>query len=347
MTETPRITYLIEYRNGLWTQIRSKEDSVWRFISFYAAAIVLIAGFLKPEDPSKQILTPISMLFIILTVIIVSFWGILITLDANFWMQRNLVIVGNIERELLADKDFGVVLPKNYVYPGYYKYSRSYYIQLIFFSLTMCIAIFAYISFAVGNHGSKSEFIFAMSQIIPLTFCILLLYTIHRNRNWIEEYGKFCIDAPGKDIDKRIPFLQGINRAKAFWTSGFEYLLSFFSVFGSFCFIFAAMLVQSKYDYFSYVGYGMIFGCGLIITFIFLFRLSEQKNIKKIITDIDNETTDKTTDETLPNNRQYKKIESWQRIIYYFQIAIIFISIVVSSEAITEVVLLKLPSFFK
>jgi hypothetical protein len=42
--------YLLDYRNGLWTAIRHKESGIWQFVSFFAGAIVVLAGILQSSN---------------------------------------------------------------------------------------------------------------------------------------------------------------------------------------------------------------------------------------------------------------------------------------------------------
>jgi hypothetical protein len=285
-----RLNYLIEYRNGLWTQIRSKEDSVWRFISFFAAAIVLVGGLMKSDNPSSQTITPHTIFLMTCTILIVSYWGLLITLDANFWMRRNLAIIGNIEREILFKSDFGSLLPISYSEPREFEYTKSYFIQMIFFFITILLCLIAYITTAVFTASSSTNSLLAISQLVSFTFCSLMLYTIHRNRHWISEFGNFRRDAPGVPVENRKPYSLILNEITSYWNSSFEDIIFIITMIGTFGVFFSTMLLQSDIIKYIFLGYFFVYGCisgiviGLIIRF---FHRNKLKKNELSLTSID------------------------------------------------------------
>jgi hypothetical protein len=197
-----RSEYLIQWRSGLWTQIRQKEDAIWRYISFYAAAIILAAGFVQPSDPSKAVITPIGIILTILILYIVTTWGILIVLDANYWNQRNLIFIGNIEREILPQSDMGVLLPKSYAYLDRFVYSRSYVIHLHVLFTTLTISLFAFRFFLGNSILPTSPNIPHLSLILVIIFVAFLLYIFRRDEEFVRDFANARKNAPGKGVDK-------------------------------------------------------------------------------------------------------------------------------------------------
>ncbi|MDY6867294.1 MAG: hypothetical protein SVT56_05230 [Chloroflexota bacterium] len=138
--------YLIEFRNGLWTQIRKKEDSVWQFVAFYMGAVIIAAGLIQEVQNIS-----IDFIIAIFTgLFIFTSWGILIVLDSNSWLQRNLILISNIESEILTEEDFNKLIPKYYANKNDFNYGNLFQIQLIFFSLINFLIIIT-VSFIIVN----------------------------------------------------------------------------------------------------------------------------------------------------------------------------------------------------
>lgn len=332
-----RKEYLIQYRNGLWTQIRAKEDTVWRFISFYAGAIILIVGFLKNDNPTNFSLAPISLLIMVLAIIIVSFWGILIVLDSNYWMQRNLIFIGNIEKDLLTQDDFGLILPKTFVQPSNFRYVNSYFIQILFFSLTLIIANLSFISFVLRNIATESLGLLAISQFISITYCLLLSYSIYRNRKWVIEYGKVREDAPGKAIVDQKSFDCETSSLGTYWNSKVEDIFYIFSVFGPFSFTFCTLILQSTYNFFPAVGLALIIFCVLILVGGLIIRYLSNKNCKKVLHSINETPTD------IQNEKNLRNLTKFRSIINKTQIGILITCLIINTGVITAIIVEKLP----
>jgi len=336
-----RKEYLIQYRNGLWTQIRAKEDSVWRFISFYAGAIILIVGFLKNENPSNISLAPISLLIMVMAIIIVSFWGILIVLDSNYWMQRNLIFIGNIEKDLLTQEDFGLILPKTFVQPSNFRYVNSYFIQIIFFSLTILIANLSFISISIKNIDTEFIGFLAISQFISITYCVLLTYTIYRNRNWVNEYGKVRQDAPGKAISDQERFDREANSLGTYWNSKVEDIFYIFSVLGPFSFIFCTIILQSKFNFFPFVGITLMIICFLLIVGGVVIRYLSNNQCKKVLHFVNDTTV------ANQNEMNIQKLRNSRSILNKIQTVTLFTCMLINIGVITAILVEKLPNILR
>jgi hypothetical protein len=204
-----RNEYIINYRNGLSTQIRAKEDSVWRFIAYFAGAWLLLVNFGLDVEGLQGFLTieEIVKILIISTIIIIaSFWGFLITLDSNYWFQRNLIIIRNIEKSLLNKRDYGLIIPKFYGVPiQKYEYTTFTKIQnqIFTFSLTITLVV---ILFFGQNHTDSVELL-ALLQLSGCLFSILLHLVMVNNIGYVDRLYGDQISAPGKTFpeDKGIP----------------------------------------------------------------------------------------------------------------------------------------------
>jgi len=186
VTSSGQQDYLINYRNGLWTSIRQKENGIWQFISFYAAAIVLIVGFVQNESFFSNLdITRTAILSIAITA--VSFWGITIILDANFWSSRNLWIISNIERKFLGRKGIGRILPAYYTTPNFH-YTRLYSVHIYFLLLFVALTLLGNLALL---HDPKIIIGFQEKTTISLMSIILLgfmLYSLGRDEQWVKQY---------------------------------------------------------------------------------------------------------------------------------------------------------------
>lgn len=196
-----REDYLIQYRNGLWTQIRHKEELIWKFISFYAAALVFSAGFIKFSEQESGLIIDNAAIFIIsVTMLITTIWGILIILDSNYWMQRNLIFIGNIEKELLDKDDFGKIIPSFYSDKKSFSYSNSYTLHLHFLFLLLLASSgligVSYIMSSVPISYISSLFL----SVYFLLFSFGLLYILYKDNKWINGFYFARVNAPGLEI---------------------------------------------------------------------------------------------------------------------------------------------------
>lgn len=339
-----RKEYLIQYRNGLWTQIRAKEDTVWRFISFFAASLVLVVGFIMPGNDLDAINKQLSMLTFILATTIVSFWGVLVTLDANYWMQRNLALIGNIERELLNKDDFGVLLPPSYIQPRHYKYSRSYFIQLIFFFLVISISLISFLTFAVNNLGNTSLYVFIVSQYVPLIYSLLLIYTIWRNKEWINDFGRLREHAPGKKVDDITSTLPILNVIETYWNSGFELFLYSFTLLGSIICFASSLLLDPNWTSPPQMGLHLFIGTLIICCFTCVLCLILRNKAVKYIKRV-SEKKD-ISNQDIANDCEFKFCKSVISLIFAFEVVINLLCVIMSVYNILNIVILHIPPTF-
>ena len=194
-TSETRNQYLINYRNGLWTQIRSKEESVWRFISYYSAALLLALNFGLGSTDFTNTSARIKLITILIVFVLVSFWGLFITLDSNYWFQRNLIIIRNIERIILNKRDFGWIIPKSFAeHFQKYNYTTFTRIQNVFFSVLIIFTVFVIIFF---SHNQTDPTLQILAHLSCIIFSTLLLLVINKNMEYVVRL--FCDQesAPG------------------------------------------------------------------------------------------------------------------------------------------------------
>ena len=190
-----RSQYLINYRNGLWTQIRAKEESVWRFISYYSAALLLALNFGLSATDFSNSAARAKLIITLIILLLVSFWGLFITLDSNFWFQRNLIIIRNIEKIMLYKRDFGLIIPRSFGDPFHkYNYTTFTRIQNAFFSFFIALTVLAIIFFSQNQTDPTLQILVHLSGIL---FPAFLISVINKNMDYVNRLYRVQEAAPG------------------------------------------------------------------------------------------------------------------------------------------------------
>jgi hypothetical protein len=83
--------FLLHLYDQLWENMRAKENRLWSFLSLYGAAVGLVFAGGQASGLAG------AELFALIIVMGLTVWAILIMLNANFWIRRNLLMVGGIE----------------------------------------------------------------------------------------------------------------------------------------------------------------------------------------------------------------------------------------------------------
>jgi cell division protein ZapA (FtsZ GTPase activity inhibitor) len=104
--------FLLHLYDALWENMRSKENRLWTFLSIYGAAVgLLFAGGQASEVPGAE-------LFALTIIMALSVWAVLIVLNANWWYNRNQLIVTRIEKRF-PEAVKGVVPKPYYLNPNF------------------------------------------------------------------------------------------------------------------------------------------------------------------------------------------------------------------------------------
>ena len=184
--EKSRREYLINFRNGLWEAIRHKENGIWQFVSLFAAAILVVTGLVQ-DGRALADLGLVNLSLLNLIILLISFWGAIIILEANFWQSRNLWLISNIEWEFLGKSGIGTIIPASYSTPNF-RYSELYSVHLQI--------ILAIITFLLLGEGA---FIFSQDEILlsgeklviaflVVTLSAILVYLPFRDKQWVKDY---------------------------------------------------------------------------------------------------------------------------------------------------------------
>jgi hypothetical protein len=108
--------FLLHLYDKLWENMISKEERLWSYLAIYGAGIGLTFGAGK--------LTGLE-LYALIFALILTFWAILILINANWWYYRNLLMVTRVEGEFEAAL-IGVV-PKFYRESPRFQFDRLHY----------------------------------------------------------------------------------------------------------------------------------------------------------------------------------------------------------------------------
>lgn len=117
MTMTPDTEdFLLHLYDKLWENMGSKEGRLWSYLGIYGAAVAIALGV--GEYAGAQLYG--SLVAMALTV-----WAVLIVVNANWWLQRNRLIVIQIEKKFGGEGGLSGVIPKSYQ-DGYFGFDRLY-----------------------------------------------------------------------------------------------------------------------------------------------------------------------------------------------------------------------------
>ena len=314
-------SYLIDYREGLWLSIRQKENGVWQFIAFFAGAIVLLTSLF---DIGNQSFTFLSVALISIIVLLVSSWGILIILDANYWQNRNLWIISNIEVKILKERnELGKLIPKNYATPNFrYTNSYTFHIYLLFIiSNFIMLGNLIFINNLGNNIGIQDLLV---SAILIIISCGLMLFINEKDVSWVNVYYQDRSKMPGDRTDfVDYPVFYGyknfINSPLLLWS----YVLTMVDL----CF---GLTIITRYYNFVIPQYVNSIVIGLIIIG-FIILLIIKKMLKRTIKILDKETDKKIAEKEFLGLNEARHLSRSFSIITWTIRAINYISVFLST----------------
>lgn len=193
---TKREEFLIKMYEQMFNDIDRHHKIVWQVIG------VLIGSFAFIALAEKEII-PIDLA--VTMVILVSLWVLAHVYDSNYWYNRNLVIISNIERQFLNKSDlkeiqyyFGEHRSKNAV-------QTSLKIQLYLVWAIIILFLFYHFISRVYNglflkwNESTIDWIRFTPYISVILFYFILVNWIKNKRE--KNYIEFLENSPGKNID--------------------------------------------------------------------------------------------------------------------------------------------------
>jgi len=174
-----RNKFLLHLYDQLWNSITRVEQGLWQFIGIYA---VIFVTHLTLGEKDPFLATVLATL--------AGFWGINIAINAGKWFGRNRMMIINVEKQFLAEKDFGKIISKRF----HERKSPIYFNTLILthivvFSIYTLVSPFIY----WGNIET------AYRNIIVVFFVLGVVATLWHWRIAWKEIQKFIKETEGVD----------------------------------------------------------------------------------------------------------------------------------------------------
>lgn len=278
--EKLRVEYLIEWRRSLWQSIRQKEDGIWKFVSFFSGALLLLAGFASTVNP-KEVDLPFAVLSMMLIVIPLAYWGCIIVLDANYWLTRNLIFISNIEKVILKPDDIGKLIPEYYANPDF-QYSRPYsvHIQVLFGLIALILFVGGMNFFSADSFDDVAYFL--LGYLLLIVFSLSHYTLVTRERRWVRDYYQVRKDAPGYGSSPKIKTYAAEEKITKSPIFGWEWFIALFAtgLFTAICYLNQDIINIRNGVYWKIVSLGVLIGLlGFGTTWV-LNMLQKRKRLK-------------------------------------------------------------------
>lgn len=193
--ETPRQRLLIHMYDQMFNDINTHIMVVWQSVAVLVGAFALLALI------EKQVIT--LDLGATLLVLICA-WLLANLLDASYWYNRNLAIIGNIEKEFLMESDLKDVIYYFAAHRPDNKMITHLRIQwTLGISLSLVILLFHFFSRIVPGFSapwtSFDPWRAGPYAISVAAFFWLRSLAKHRNRSYLE----FIKNSPGRPLNSQ------------------------------------------------------------------------------------------------------------------------------------------------
>lgn len=193
---TSREEFLLKLYDQLFNDIDRHLKIVWQIVG------VLIGSFAIIAIAEKGL---ISIDIAVSIVILIALWVMAHVYDSNYWYNRNLVIISNIERQFLKVGDltdihyyFGKHRDKNAIQTSLkIQLYLSWGITLIFISYHFFYRIFP--GFKLKFSNSSIDWIRILPYVVLFLFYFILVRWIKIKRE--KNYTEFVTNSPGITID--------------------------------------------------------------------------------------------------------------------------------------------------
>ncbi len=184
-----RKEFLTKVYEQMFNDIDRHHKIVWEIIG------VLISAFAVLALIEKQII-PIDMATGI--IILLACWVLAHVHDSNYWYNRNLAIITNIERQFLKQKD----LKEIHYYFGKHRDKNSIQTSLKIQQYFCWAIIIIFMTYHFCRSIVPKIELELLGKIIPYAILLVGMYFVNRIKNKrIEDYEEFLQNSPGKEID--------------------------------------------------------------------------------------------------------------------------------------------------
>lgn len=191
-----RKEFLIEMYTQLANSIDRHIKVIWQIAGVFLSTF-LVYTFVDTKVLTLDIATSI--------LILVSGLSIAIIIESNYWCNRNLVIIANIERQFLHESD----LKDIHHYFGKHRENNAYHammtIQIYFNSLLLMIITVYHFFIQVWPNRELSINHFDPLRCVPYLTLLISFYLLFRfNKKRIKNYNEFKTTSPGIEIDSLV-----------------------------------------------------------------------------------------------------------------------------------------------
>jgi hypothetical protein len=255
---------------------------------------------------SKLDITRMVILSVAIT--LVSIWGVIIILDANFWASRNLWIISNIEWKFLGKKGIGKILPAYYADPDFH-YTRLYSLHIYFLLLLVAFSLAGVLVFLINpmiTLSFQEELAVSSMGVLVLG---LLSYSYNRDKAWVKDYYHDRALAIG-DRSNFVNYARFYQLKNAWesplqiWTLGLSLLL-FIVMLSSLAIVFGAPFEKSTYG---------LLALGSL-TAIILVLMLQKLVTSNYLNECKSHIQQNVTEEDLEKMSSYKKLKSSVNIL--------------------------------
>lgn len=172
--------FLLHLYDQLWENMRAKENRLWSFLSLYGAAVGLVfAGGQASGLPGAE-------LFALVIVMGLTTWAVLIMLNANYWIRRNVLMVGGIERQYPGIAKG--IYPREFPEAKRGSFDKLYRGSIIVLSILLLL----FFARAIWPYRSPTSFdtfhIFLSVILLYVLFTSFALYCLEQHEDYITLY---------------------------------------------------------------------------------------------------------------------------------------------------------------
>ncbi len=190
--EKDRKDFLIQMYQQLCSEIDRHIKIIWQIVGVLLSAFAIFA--LVEKD-----VIPLDIASVIL--VLVCGLSIAIVIESNFWYNRNLVIIANIERQFLKESD---AIDIHFYFTKHRKnnaYIDMMIIQIIFVVILVCVVLIYHFSVEVLPFMKLEASNFVPIKATPyLVFLISLVLLLSFHKKRIKNYNSFKDNSPGIEI---------------------------------------------------------------------------------------------------------------------------------------------------
>ena len=187
-----RKDFLIAMYNQLCSEIDRHIKVIWQIVG------VLLSTFAVFALVEKDII-PLDLATAIIN--LVGALGLAIVIESNYWYNRNLVIIANIERQFLLESDITEI---HYYFQKHRKnnaYLDMMLIQIVFIILLLTsINLYHFFSQVQPFVGLENSVFSPIKSIPYFVLLVSMVFLLRFHFKRISNYNDFKKASPGKEI---------------------------------------------------------------------------------------------------------------------------------------------------